>query len=220
MKRTFSFSGSKPAWPSHCLRQRQMCPCWIGCQKKNPHNYIQPLPELSHFACVIQERSSLVTRLPEDKLPLELRGWNGNGMNAFSNCFPPKYFSNLSFCIFFLCNISLDARESSTWNKLSLWMLQKMRFSRFEGLGEDDCNGPTLISSHFAKIKCKCIHEPWWHHVEPKSNNSLFIIIIVICIEDRCWVSFLWMFHLKGFFFFRNEKYHDNNEFYLYCTLH
>lgn len=69
-------------------------------KKKTPHNYIQPLPELSHFACVIRERSSLVTRLPEDKLPLELRGMKREWDECFVKLLSPKIFFQLIILYF------------------------------------------------------------------------------------------------------------------------
>lgn len=87
-------------------------------KKKNPDNYIQLLPELSHFACVIQESSSLVTRLPQDEPGLELRGWSGNGMNAFFNLLSAQNIFQL--IIFLFCINSLDGTESWTWNEWSL----------------------------------------------------------------------------------------------------
>lgn len=148
--------------------------------------------------------------------PLSSGDETGMGWMLFQIAFPQNIFPTYHFVFFFFmqyfpwCRREFNLEQIITLNATYIWDFHVWFLvscsDSFEGLGDDDCNGPTLISSHFAKIKCKCIHEPWWHHVEPKSNNSLFIIIIVICIEDRCWGFFFFECFISQGFFFQEWK--------------
>lgn len=83
-------------------------------RKKKPHNYIQLLPEWSHFA----SREQLFgNKAPQRQTGPWAQGDEvGTGWMLFQIAFPQKYFStyHLVFCI-----NSRDAAESWTRNKLS-----------------------------------------------------------------------------------------------------
>lgn len=82
---------------------------------------------------------------------------------------------------------------------LPVWLLVSCSDS-FELLGEDDWNRPTLTASHFAKIKCECIHEPWWHHqVQQQWREAWSFLQFKVCsssssslgfvLKKHCWLS-------------------------------
>lgn len=116
MKKTFSFSGSDPARPSHCLRRRQMCPCWIGCRKKNNNSQLYLAFARIVPLCMRDSREQpFGNKAPTRQTRLWAQGvkWEWDEC-FFKLLFPPKIFFKLSFSNLHLIPLMAERIETGT----------------------------------------------------------------------------------------------------------